>query len=138
MKNLKSYDTFNEELNLDTYQKIKGIGLLRGDPRGRRLHNDADMLLKKNAPTLDAFYVNGEKLTVIPLIVTESESGYVIALNAFPWEIVFKGTEGWKTWRAKVDGELVYFDKRGRQSIVNLFDKYGIKVENLVNKIPMI
>jgi hypothetical protein len=141
MDNLKTFHKFNEELNLDTYRKIKKLGDNRGDLRGQRLSNTADYLMNQNAPKLKLYFSSdpNDRIIVTPLSVSIVEGDYRIALKSSPWFFDLREpSPPYKVWEAYADKQRVYFDRNGRNIIVNLFNNAGIKIENLIGKIPMI
>jgi len=134
MKNLKNYQSFNEELSPETYDKIRKTGVNRGDLRGYRLTNTADMLQRQNSVKINLYNNEGDLLDkVIPIGASQDHDySYIIELSNFNKIILSSITNNYdgsiimKATYSIIDNPRVLFDRVGKKYIIDLFAKNGI------------
>jgi hypothetical protein len=134
MKNLKNYQSFNEELSPETYDKIRKTGVNRGDLRGYRLTNTADMLQRQNSVKINLYNNEGDLLDkVIPIGASQDHDySYIIELSNFNKIILSSITNNYdgsiimKATYSIIDNPRVLFDRVGKKYIIDLFAKNGL------------
>lgn len=141
MKNIKSFDKFNEELSTSTYSSIASAGQSRNDPRGNRIANTAKTLMSKHSVVINLYNRAGAKFKEFKPneTIQKYDSFYKLESPINPDYVVFeKNTSVYSTMSCTFNStpENIYFDNAGRSILLGIFEKSGIAIKK--SEIPTI